>query len=289
MSFAERNGFIAEKAIQINSIDDSLRSRLHNLITLIFNSLSNKEKMLIHILDKLGYDIAMNTGQQNLSMFHDLFKEHTHKKPWYLPYEIVELVLEYIQNADLFFEYNPKKYSIYCKAINQILEEEKSGYRIIEGKLVNIVSEEEIESINTSTNTTFESVNKHIKKALAFYADRKNPDYENSVKESISAVEAMCCIITGSKGSQATLGNTIKKLTDHGISIHSAMQSAFSSLYGYTSDSSGIRHGGINFTSVSQEDAKYMLVSCSAFVNYLIEKYAQIGGTTHDQNETTNT
>lgn len=85
----------------------------------------------------------------------------------------------------------------------------------------------------------------------------------------------MCCIITNETGSQATLGKTIRKLKEKGIHIHSAMESAFSSLYGYTSDEAGIRHGGIDFTNAPAEDAKYMLISCSAFINYLVEKWAK--------------
>ena len=54
------------------------------------------------------------------------------------------------------------------------------------------------------------------------------------------------------------------------------MKSAFDKLYGYTSDQSGIRHGGIDFVNAPEEDARYMLVSCSAFVNYLKEKYAKV-------------
>jgi len=54
------------------------------------------------------------------------------------------------------------------------------------------------------------------------------------------------------------------------------MEKAFLELYGYTSDENGICHGGIDFASVPAEDAKYMLVSSSAFVNYLIEKWGKI-------------
>lgn len=108
------------------------------------------------------------------------------------------------------------------------------------------------------------------------FAERKKPDYENSIKESISAVEAMCCIITGLDGKNATLGTTLKKLREKGVHIHSAMEKAFSSLYGYTSDEDGIRHGGIDFTNAPSEDARYMLISCSAFINYLLEKWRKI-------------
>ena len=54
------------------------------------------------------------------------------------------------------------------------------------------------------------------------------------------------------------------------------MESAFTSLYGYTSDEGGIRHGSIDVSNTPSEDAKFMLVSCSAFVNYLIEKWSKV-------------
>ena len=142
--------------------------------------------------------------------------------------------------------------------------------------VVPITGEAELETIKEAMDTQYASVNRHIEKTLELFSDRRNPDYENTVKESISAVEAMCCIITGMTGAQATLGKAIKKLKDQGVQIHSAMENAFSSLYGYTSDQDGIRHGGIDFKDVPVEDAKYMLVSCSAFVNYLVEKWSKV-------------
>lgn len=86
----------------------------------------------------------------------------------------------------------------------------------------------------------------------------------------------MCCIITGESGSQATLGKMLGELEAHGVVIHKAMQEGFKKLYGYTSDVGGIRHGSIDFTGAAEEDARYMLISCSAFVNYLADKYRRI-------------
>ena len=157
-----------------------------------------------------------------------------------------------------------------------MLEQEKSGYRIVAGEVAPITNKSEIETIEQAANTDYPSVNQHIQKAVSLYADINSPDYENSIKESISAVEAICSIITGITGKEATLGNTIKHLKDRGLHIHKAMESGFSSLYGYTSDENGIRHGGIDFKNAPAEDAKYMLVSCSAFVNYLIEKWSKV-------------
>ena len=84
------------------------------------------------------------------------------------------------------------------------------------------------------------------------------------------------CMFNFKTGSQATLGNTLKKLKANGVVIHSAMKAGFEKMYGYTSDTDGIRHGGIDFTNAPAEDAKYMLISCSAFVNYLVEKFAKV-------------
>ena len=111
----------------------------------------------------------------------------------------------------------------------------------------------------------------HLNKALALYSDRVNPDYNNSVKESISAVEAMCCIIIGNSG-KPTLGNALKKLEEKGVHIHPSQKIAFEKLYGYASNEAGIRHGNIDFVNVPAEDAKFMLIACSAFINYLKEK-----------------
>lgn len=163
-----------------------------------------------------------------------------------------------------------------AKEFNRILEDEVSAYRILDDLVVPITSNAELETIQEAKETPYDSVHTHIAKALSLYADRKAPDYENSIKESISAVEAMCCIITGMTGAQATLGKAIKKLKESGVHIHPALEGAFSSLYGYTSDENGIRHGGIDFKNAPAEDAKYMLVSCSAFVNYLMEKWSKI-------------
>ena len=44
----------------------------------------------------------------------------------------------------------------------------------------------------------------------------------------------------------------------------------------FTSDENGIRHGGEDFKDASSEDAYFMLISCSAFINYLKVKYSKI-------------
>lgn len=156
---------------------------------------------------------------------------------------------------------------------NALFEAEKSGYRFFNSELASITNQEEITTFEKAGETPYDVVNKHIKKAIALYSDVSSPDYENSEKESISTFEALCSIITEKTSGQATLGKMLKHLENKGVIIPKAMKNAYSALYGYTSDEGGIRHESMEFKNVPAEDAKYMLVSCSAFINYLIEKW----------------
>lgn len=155
------------------------------------------------------------------------------------------------------------------EALNDLLEQEYVGYRFIDNKIIPITNDEELSTIDEALSETDDKPKEHIEKAIQLFSDRNNPDYENSIKESITAVEAMCVAIIGEKG---TLTHCLAKLKEYGITIHPAMAEAFKKLYAYTSDASGIRHAGdIGGPSASFADAKYMLVTCSAFINYLRE------------------
>lgn len=271
--FSEKYGYKPEKEIQHERISDELRRRIWNLFSrqeIKAGGLGSKRLSLAingeatieeKIVDRMGF--LIDSTAKDLGAEAQLKGNILRFFPWFEVYDFVEIHLSFLAESD-----RTKR----IKQYNELFEQEKAGYRIVAGEVAPITNESEIQAIEQAAATPYQSVNQHIKKALTLYADLKAPDYENSVKESISAVEAMCCIITGMSGAQATLGAAIKKLKDSGVHIHSAMERAFLALYGYTSDENGIRHGGIDFTSVPSEDAKYMLVSCSAFVNYLIEK-----------------
>ena len=145
---------------------------------------------------------------------------------------------------------------------------------MVKDRVTAITDPIEIKEIEDCLDIQFQGAKSHIQKALGFLADREHKDYKNCIKESISAVESICEIIV--EDTNATLGKALKALKDKKIGIHPALEKAFSSLYGYTSDEGGIRHAeGLFESDVSFEEAKYMLVSCCAFVNYLIAEYGK--------------
>ena len=146
---------------------------------------------------------------------------------------------------------------------------ENVNYRIVNDQIMDIVDEEQIQSIEETLKSPYDVVKKHYAKAIEKLY--KENDYSNSIKESITTVESMCQILT--KNDKATLGDSLKVLKSD---IHPAMRGAFEKLYGYTSDAKGIRHAnGVGEENATFSEAKFMLIICSAFVNYLKENFEE--------------
>lgn len=123
--------------------------------------------------------------------------------------------------------------------------------------------------MESAARTGLSGAHAHLQAALKLLGQKPNPDYRNSIKESISAIESVVKKISGAN-SQGVSG-ALAKLEGQ-LQIHGALRKAFGQLYGYTSDSDGIRHAILDEPTVGFDEAKYMLVSCSAFVNYLVAK-----------------
>lgn len=270
--FSIRNGILPEK-INLKGDNVLLKNRLWMLFyqsaydpydSMIYE-LTAFEKIMVEF--GIHYEFPYNRKDKQKNV-ETLKRRIIGGECWWLIYELIETYIgKILEGAEK---------EEFIKQINRVLEEENSGYRILSEIFVPITNKVELSSMEETIFSSFDVVERHMKKALNLYSDRLHPDYENSIKESISAVESMCCIITGESGKTATLGATLKKLEKHGIHIHEAMKSAFEKLYGYTSDENGIRHGGIDFKGASSDDARYMLVSCSAFINYLTAQQAKM-------------
>ena len=198
--FSEKYGYKQPKEILYEDITDNLRNRIWNLfyqkeILEGENDVVDLERVLGHqetiaekVADKFGFLETAAKGKLKEFILYDA--------EWYEVYDFIEVNLSFLDGDE-----KEERIGQY----NKILEQEKAGYRIILDEITPITNDAEIATIEQAATTPYDSVNKHISKALAHYADLKNPDYENSVKESISAVEAMCCVITGLSGRQATL------------------------------------------------------------------------------------
>lgn len=114
----------------------------------------------------------------------------------------------------------------------------------------------------------------HLETAITLLSQKPKADYRNSIKESISAVESIVKQLTG--GENGGMDKALAKL-EAKVKFHGAFKSGLLSLYGYTSDEHGIRHAILEEPNVGFDEAKFMLVSCSALVNFLISKANKYG------------
>ena len=80
--------------------------------------------------------------------------------------------------------------------------------------------------------------------------------------------------LTGEKG--GGIGPALDAL-DKKIDLHPAFKEGINKLYGYTCDEDGIRHPILDKETVGFAEAKFMLVACSALVNYILAEADRCG------------
>jgi hypothetical protein len=279
--FSERQGIQKPKTeIQVDTMDTALRNQLWNALSVYYwepgyaPSLSRSEQptqkadILRRRIWNFYFEAPLDTVPHGWFQTLKTIREYFFRCDWNEVYDFIEFVA---YNYD--DEYINEQFRQTC---NNVLKTNLSAWHFVGKQLTKITSESEIAEIEEALSSPFMSVNTHLDNALKLMSDKKSPDYRNSIKESISAVEALCRIITGDKN--ANLGqalNTIERGSK--IKLHGALKSGFSSLYGYTSTDQGIRHALLEEPTLDFEDAKFMLVSCSAFVNYLMVKASKAG------------
>lgn len=277
MRFSQRIGLMPViKLAQRESIDDDLRSSLWNLLTLIYwNSYKSSRGEFIGRSDYVhGSNIEplivalwlhyfkepIDTIDEYWVNCRNVLRKYYFSVDWYEVYDFIEFIANYGPND---------KKERFIEQCNSYLERESSAYRFVNGLISEITSAEEISEVEAAIAEAdrLVGVKTHIKAALALLSDRRNPDYRNSIKESISAVESLAKYLAGEDS--GTLGQILKEL-EKSKKLHPALKSAFSSLYGYSSDADGIRHALLEEVNLTQADARFMLVCCSAFINYSI-------------------
>lgn len=288
--FSDRIGITKPRdKIQVNKIDGPLKNQLWSaMLKYYWNQFTGREEKSFeyqfyeHIwfyFLELPIDAIPRTANHRIGKIRHLFFKYW---KWYEIYNFMEFIVSIPIDTFRSHYSNERKYDHvgFKEFCNAILKEQLSVYRFVRNYISRLTSEEEIKTIEESLASTNRSplnpVHIHLDTALKKLSDRKNPDYRNSIKESISAVESICKIITNMP--DATLSPALDTLVSGGMDLHPDLKSAFKKLYGYTSDAHGIRHALMDNPNLDFEDAKFMLVSCTTFINYLIVK-AQKAGT----------
>lgn len=277
MSFSERYGYKPIKEIiQIESMDEPLRNGLWSLLKVhcwdhvrrssgiyrgyYLNDYGNEQ--VYSLCQRLWFNYFKKPLDQLSNDWNDVLtqlRQQFFKCNWHEVYDFLEFV------GNNYERYQFKEQ--FMESCNHLLEKEMSAYRFVNGVITGITEKHEVTEIERAIGTASGvPVSKHLQRSLELLSDRNTPDFRNSVKESISAVESLVSITL--KADKGTLGQLLKRLEKE-INLHPALSTAFSNLYGYTSNEGGIRHALTEAAKVDFNDAKFMLVVCSAFINFV--------------------
>ena len=274
LSFSQRKGLEPVKSVlQVDSMGSDLRIGLWNVLSIVYwDRRSDIHGELDQLLKNIWFSYfkrPIDTRGPYMNTDIGIIRDYFFKCSWNEVYDFIEFIANNYPN-----EKTSGRFVDFC---NAVLKQELSAYRFVGGVITQLTSEQEIAEIEEALEAKSpKPVTIHLKRALDLLADRTSPDYRNSIKESISAVEAVCCLVTGNP--KATLGQALKAIERDGkVDLHPALKAAFDKLYGYMSDADGIRHALLDEPNLDFEDAKFMLVSCSAFINYLRAKSSKAG------------
>ena len=187
-TFSERYGYVV-KPLQLESMTIELRNRIWNIYRCeICNDIAVIDShYLEEIMDACGLSYTSVYDNADLDKNLAVFRKWYDQAEWYRIYDFVEIYLAFLPTKDL---------SDAIDNFNGVLSAENAGYRVIGRQVVPITNEYEIKCIEQAQQTPYNSINVHLKKATELFSRRPLPDYENSIKESISAVEAVCSIIS---------------------------------------------------------------------------------------------
>ena len=266
--FSERYGYVKPSNVIIREcITVPIKNSIYNWFSLLRNACGDKYELLkkivwIQFLNKKLDDYPYHGPFDNFDIICK-FVDNS-RNEWYHKLDLIEFVYPYIKNI-----VDDEELRNEVKQLNKEFERHNFAYRLIEGNIVEITSGNEIKSIEDAVNKSNDNVRTHLQTALEKLSLSQG-DYRNSIKESISAVEFICREITG----ESTLDKALKKLESKGVVFNSQMKKGLENLYYYTNDgSTGIRHALMDDKNApTADEAIFMLVSCSAFVNYLMKK-----------------
>ena len=274
--FSERFGYKpVRENFQIEGIDDALKNRLLNKVReYYFELVPTDYQYNSYMIDQKDYKFFKRIYDEFYKLPNppskDIHEVYQNINSWFFRMEWYEVYdfIEFIANT----YWNKKINEVFKKEVNKVLEEEMSGYRFVGDYIAPIIDEIEIKEIEDIFESKYEPVKRHLSNAIEHLSDRKNPDYINSIKESITAIEAITQIITGRK---TDLANCLKELKKQKIlDLNNNFTNALTLLYDWSNKEDGIRHAHTSEKlRTTFEEAKFILVTSSAFINYVITKY----------------
>lgn len=262
--FSKRNGYVsADDCIVRECLPEHIMNAIHNCFTDLFTEHNIWPSYYENINADFGrYYLHCRTQNNQHKLFSPLKYVDCEELEWYEKIDIFEWTFTYL------FQHLATEYiqslRVCISSLNRQLELLHFAYRVVDGLFIEVTSATEISAIEEALVAPIDIAKTHLQQAIRLISpSQTTPDYRNSIKESISAVEAYCRYLT----KESTLDRAIPKLQ-----LHPQIRQAIFDLYCYTNDKkSGARHAWMDQTNPpTHDEAIFLLVSACSFINYLV-------------------
>lgn len=232
------------------------------------------------LIERLCAENGQETDHEDFDSWlcHDALKTRLQYMNWFQFYDAVEVIGDLIRKKD--DDRGPTwgrkaleniTFISYRQKLNELFASRNIDWRMNSiGRLETPLPtelEQKIDETNKLLQDQFEPARRHYVKARSF-ALGPNKDPENSIKESISAIESLCRTYYPSA---STLGEALKLMRKENA-ISSMLLTVIEKFYAYTNAEPAVRHGSNKVSSVLEYDAEFVLHISVAFIRTIIQR-----------------
>lgn len=196
--------------------------------------------------------------------------------------EIIYLKLAYAPDDEFFYHRQEMPFTLsdaqaYIeKEIQQLFIDEFFAYEFIKGSVTRKGRRHTVKTTDQAqyvmSDNRLQNARIHYSKALSFFSNRKQPDYANTVKEAVCAVEsAGKDLFPQAKAS--TLGDLINwlKNKNNNIAIPPALINTLSSIYALRNSGKEVAHGSASGGEITAAIAEYILSVSASTIIYFVD------------------
>ena len=264
------NDFPKSARIGLNYIIDDLLEKnfLHKEYDYNF-----RYQYINHEIGRLCRDINIVSD----ALIHPLL----YQMEWVKVYELIERLyfkLESVNKYDINgnFEYEitsiGEVQDYFIKEIKNLIIEEKLGYDFNQGIFMRKGYIQTTKSVNkvmsVLTDPKLTKTRTHYMKAIEYFYNMKNLDYENTIKESVCALEASLIALYSPKIAK-NFDAAIRNLEGDDIKQAPApIIESIIKIYGYRNSGSGVAHATDKGLKVSAKEAELVIALTASYITY---------------------
>lgn len=239
-------------------------------------------------LRRLTRDTVVDYEKSNVRDIEEA-KQYVEEKLKVLPWqkrfdfcEVIYLKLAYAPDEEFFHYGNQTPFTLndaqtYIeKEIQQLFIDEFFAYEFTQGSVIRKGRKHTVETADKAqyvmSDSRLRKARTYYSKAQNFFRDREQPDYANTVKDAVCAIESAGKELFP-QADVSTLGELINwlKNKNNNFAIPPALINTFSSIYALRNSAEGVAHGSTNGGDITKEIAEYILSVSASTIIYLVD------------------